>query len=89
MLEVIRGLEELPLDAWGDYDPGIEDMLGLNGPPDQVLAEEEARQARIEAGVEHACVGCGCSESRACPGGCVWATPNLCSRCAGVELVNG
>ncbi len=43
--------------------------------------EEEERQARIAAGVEHACAGCGCSESRACPGGCVWATATLCSRC--------
>lgn len=42
---------------------------------------ENERQARIDAGVEHACVACGCSESRACPGGCVWATASLCSRC--------
>jgi hypothetical protein len=27
------------------------------------------------------CRGCGCSDERACPGGCVWAEPNLCSRC--------
>lgn len=39
------------------------------------------RQERIADGVEHACAVCGCSESRACSGGCVWATPNLCSRC--------
>jgi len=45
-------------------------------------AAEAARQARIAAGFEYACVVCGCSESRACPGGCVWAAPNLCSRCA-------
>ncbi len=50
---------------------------------------EAARQARIAAGVEHVCVGCGCSESLSCPGGCVWASPNLCSRCAapGREIV--
>lgn len=40
------------------------------------------RQERIAAGREHACLGCGCSESRACPGGCVWATETLCSSCA-------
>lgn len=28
------------------------------------------------------CRVCGCSNDRACPGGCVWAEPNLCSRCA-------
>lgn len=42
---------------------------------------EEARQARIAAGVEMACSMCGCSDSRSCPGGCIWARPNLCSRC--------
>ncbi len=27
------------------------------------------------------CLGCGCSEDNPCEGGCVWATPDLCSRC--------
>lgn len=27
------------------------------------------------------CQGCGCSEFEPCEGGCVWATPTLCSRC--------
>lgn len=27
------------------------------------------------------CAACGCCLHRACPGGCVWATPTLCSRC--------
>lgn len=30
---------------------------------------------------EMTCRVCGCSDSRACEGGCVWAAPNLCSRC--------
>jgi hypothetical protein len=42
---------------------------------------EAARLSRIAAGEEHACAGCGCSETRACEGGCVWATETLCSRC--------
>ncbi len=28
------------------------------------------------------CRVCGCSNEQCCPGGCVWAEPNLCSRCA-------
>jgi hypothetical protein len=28
------------------------------------------------------CRICGCTGEQACPGGCVWAEPNLCSRCA-------
>jgi hypothetical protein len=27
------------------------------------------------------CRGCGCSYTRPCPGGCVWATVDLCSAC--------
>jgi hypothetical protein len=27
------------------------------------------------------CRKCGCTNRQACPGGCVWATPDLCSRC--------
>lgn len=27
------------------------------------------------------CEGCGCCEHAPCDGGCVWATPTLCSRC--------
>lgn len=43
---------------------------------------EFQRQVRIANGAEIACAGCGCSESRACSGGCVWATRTVCSRCA-------
>jgi hypothetical protein len=28
------------------------------------------------------CAECGCSQLKPCEGGCVWATPALCSRCA-------
>jgi hypothetical protein len=27
------------------------------------------------------CRECGCTDERACPGGCIWVEPNLCSRC--------
>lgn len=27
------------------------------------------------------CRVCGCSDRNGCPGGCIWAEPNLCSRC--------
>jgi hypothetical protein len=43
--------------------------------------KELARQLRIAAGQEQACLGCGCSETRACSGNCFWATETLCSRC--------
>jgi len=28
------------------------------------------------------CRVCGCTNEQGCPGGCVWAEPDLCSRCA-------
>lgn len=42
---------------------------------------ERARQARIAAGRETACCGCGCSESRACFGGCEWHSDGWCTAC--------
>lgn len=31
--------------------------------------------------VEQKCRVCGCTEMQACPGGCYWVTPDLCSAC--------
>jgi hypothetical protein len=31
---------------------------------------------------EQRCGVCGCTEQRACPGGCSWVAPALCSACA-------
>lgn len=28
------------------------------------------------------CSICGCTDDNACPGGCYWAVPGLCSECA-------
>ena len=71
-----------PLETLAPEDFGIE----IPDDIDDVIAqaqdqEEEDRQARIAIGIEAVCFGCGCSDSRRCPGGCVWATPTLCSRC--------
>lgn len=44
--------------------------------------EEFERQLRILSGAERACLGCGCSESRACSATCVWVKDQLCSNCA-------
>ena len=27
------------------------------------------------------CIGCGCSNEQACPGGCYWVSKNKCSAC--------
>jgi hypothetical protein len=61
-------------------------LMDEENPDTQVLMQRRAeaefeRQRRIEAGVEQACRSCGCSNSRSCSLGCVWATQTLCSRC--------
>ena len=31
------------------------------------------------------CRVCGCTDNRACPGGCHWVAEDFCSQCCGVE----
>lgn len=62
--------------AYNAEDFGF-DLLVPN--PNQAEAE---RQARIAAGEEEVCRVCGCSDSKACREGCIWAEPGLCSSCA-------
>jgi hypothetical protein len=41
-------------------------------------------QVQNDLSAEVKCIRCGCSDNRACPGGCSWITksPPICSRCA-------
>jgi hypothetical protein len=41
-------------------------------------------QIQNDLTAEIKCIRCGCSDKRACPGGCSWITksPPICSRCA-------
>jgi hypothetical protein len=39
-------------------------------------------KVKIVFTLDGVCRVCGCNQHRGCPGGCVWAEPNLCSRCA-------
>lgn len=85
------GLDEDDDDFENDPDPEA-DLQGLieMRPEDTV---EYLRLAALQAGSflqsgrvvmplgEMTCRVCGCSDERACAGGCVWAAPNLCSRC--------
>jgi ParB/RepB/Spo0J family partition protein len=47
-----------------------------------------AKKAKAKKGApETACRRCGCTDSMACPGGCSWAEPDLCSTCKARETV--
>ncbi len=50
----------------------------------QLRAEHRAMEIerQIEQSRDGVCAVCGCTPERACPGGCVWIEPDLCSRCA-------
>lgn len=49
--------------------------------------EEAQALMAASAGNIHKCRVCGCDDFHACPGGCSWAEPDLCSACAGKEAV--
>lgn len=60
-------------------------LMDRGNPEAEALMEargraEFARQLRIARG-ESVCLVCGCSDTRSCSGGCLWATPTICSRC--------
>jgi hypothetical protein len=38
---------------------------------------------------DRVCRDCGCTDARACPGGCTWVFTDLCSRCAEAHVTGG
>ncbi|MDB6018432.1 MAG: hypothetical protein JWR19_2921 [Pedosphaera sp.] len=40
-----------------------------------------AARTCAQAYLQRKCRTCGCTLSHACPGGCYWIEPNLCSKC--------
>lgn len=78
--DVLSAEELKEVDLARDFylDAENPELIGLM---QERARREFARQRRIAAGREQACASCGCSESRACSGGCVWASKAVCSRC--------
>lgn len=73
--EELAELEEILPILMDEENPATQPAM------EEVGRREYARQFRIAQGQEIACLVCGCSETRACSGGCCWATATLCSRC--------
>lgn len=77
-------------DCGGD----VEDMMFDDDSEEAVACEhlcgpemddlEDLGISGFEDDVQPRCRMCGCTEDRACDGGCVWATADLCSRCVAV-----
>ena len=53
----------------------LEEMFPIR---EEVILDEESR---CDCGGPH-CEVCGCCDHNGCEGGCIWASPTLCSRCA-------
>ncbi len=52
----------------------------------QVLDRAQAEVDEMRASIGGwRCTVCGCTEDAPCRGGCAWAAPNLCTRCAGAD----
>jgi len=56
------------------------DILGLR---DDLIVSDETQGLDD---LEPRCRVCGCTDDNACPGGCIWAAADLCSRCAREEV---
>lgn len=62
------------------------DMCGGHGLAEDVEADDDDEVlAGPASSLEPRCRLCGCTNQRGCAGGCVWAAPDLCSRCARAE----
>lgn len=59
------------------------------------ISREELQRLQLADALESAfaflagefdeCEVCGCTDEHACPGGCSWVAPGLCSRCADLQ----
>jgi hypothetical protein len=50
------------------------------------MAIKRAKKAKQLSNVQR-CRVCGCTEERACPGGCTWVRPDLCSACSNLHVI--
>ena len=60
-------------------EPFDEDYEPVEG--EEIALREEDYEPELCGCDGPHCLRCGCCEHQACEGGCVWATPALCSRC--------
>ncbi|MDD3057138.1 MAG: hypothetical protein PHO72_02405 [Sphaerochaeta sp.] len=54
---------------------------GTGGTVDERAETVDERAETVDED-EQKCRVCGCTDDMACPGGCYWVEPDLCSRCA-------
>ena len=67
-----------------DSQPDCSDgkaVTGTGGTVDERAETVDERAETVDED-EQKCRVCGCTDDMACPGGCYWVEPDLCSRCA-------
>lgn len=47
-----------------------------------MILQDYIAEYSLESFVQEECIFCGCTDDRACEGGCSWVLPGLCSKCA-------
>jgi hypothetical protein len=58
------------------------------------LEQRQMEAATVIGGDDVVCIGCGCTEACACPGGCYWISVDqetgegICSTCVGVPILD-
>jgi hypothetical protein len=55
--------------------------MGVHGMSD-LAGDFEREKTKTRRTPRRRCRICGCTDTRACPGGCFWVEPDLCSSCA-------
>lgn len=83
MSETARGdYAEAHLDAAREHVIRARRLLAADHAPSTwSLMHDNPKEIEIPESPIH-CDMCGCSEDDACPGGCSWALPGICSECA-------
>ncbi len=54
---------------------------GLDGKRSDATPMHEHDLIRRHKNQQYSCVKCGCTDARACKGGCSWAAPGFCTAC--------
>lgn len=68
--------------------------MSLESEREYVRAELEQRRMELAHILGIVCVGCGCTQDDACPGGCFWVAfhedtgDGICSTCVGVPILD-
>lgn len=59
--------------------------LVISARDEKTILEAFEQVDKLQKAFALACRVCGCTENNACPGGCSWVGPDLCSSCVEIK----